>query len=63
MNDLKIACAYDSYTLPKLYNKNYYCVSCAVHSRVVRVRNREARRNREPPKFRRRREETGKKTA
>ena len=54
MNDLKMACAYDVYQVPKLYSKNYYCVSCAVHSRIVRVRNSEARRVRDaPPRFRR----------
>jgi small subunit ribosomal protein S26e len=37
-----------------LYTKNYYCVSCAVHSRIVRVRNVFKRRNRDPPaKFKR----------
>lgn len=54
LNDIKAACAYEVYTQPKFYTKNYYCVSCAVHSRVVRVRNRVARRNRDPPpRFRR----------
>ena len=55
MNDLKAACAYDLYTMPKYHMKTYYCVSCAVHSRVVRVRNNIARRSRVPPqRFRRR---------
>ena len=55
LNDLKAACAYETYVLPKYYTKNYYCISCGCHSRVVRVRSREARRIRTPPqRFRRR---------
>jgi small subunit ribosomal protein S26e len=52
-NDIKLVSVYGEYVVPKLYIKNEYCVSCAVHQHIVRVRSAEKRRDRKPPVRRR----------
>jgi small subunit ribosomal protein S26e len=49
LRDIRDASAFENYTLPKLYIKQYYCIEAAVHQRIVRVRSSTDRRNREPP--------------
>ncbi|GAA5843122.1 hypothetical protein JCM3775_003506 [Rhodotorula graminis] len=49
IRDLSDASVYPEYALPKLYIKIHYCISCAVHAHVVRVRSVKDRRNRAPP--------------
>lgn len=48
LRDIKEASSYMNYQLPKLYVKQYYCIEAAVHQRIVSVRSKEDRRNRNP---------------
>ncbi len=49
LGDLSDASVVENYRLPKIYAKIEYCVSCAVHARIVRVRSRADRKKRAAP--------------
>ena len=44
--DIQAVQTYSEFIIPKVYYKFYYCVSCAIHSRIVRVRSAENRKKR-----------------
>merc|ERR1719374_365199 len=45
MRDLSEASVYENYAVPKIYLKQYYCISAAIHHRHVRNRSRTALRS------------------
>ncbi len=42
----------EPYTMPKLYVKNQYCIACAIHARIVRVRSTDDKKIRYVSKYR-----------
>lgn len=54
MDDVKQASIYTDFEIPKFYYKLEYCISCAVHQRIVRSRSAEYRKDRSNPFTRKR---------
>jgi small subunit ribosomal protein S26e len=50
LRDIKENKAFETFNVPKFYIKLEYCISCAIHARIVKVRSVENRKIREPPK-------------
>ena len=38
-NDIKAAQVYENFKIPNVFYKKVYCVSCACHARIVKVRS------------------------
>eukprot|EP00823_Brevimastigomonas_motovehiculus_P006369 TRINITY_DN5272_c0_g1_i1.p1 TRINITY_DN5272_c0_g1~~TRINITY_DN5272_c0_g1_i1.p1 ORF type:complete len:158 (-),score=25.73 TRINITY_DN5272_c0_g1_i1:238-657(-) len=47
--DMSDASVYEEYAIPKLYTKQGYCISCAIHAKIVRARPLDTRSGRVPP--------------
>ncbi len=50
--DISDAEVFEGLLMPKIFNKVYYCVACAIHNRIVRVRSRDDRKFRNETKIR-----------
>ncbi|CAG9314152.1 unnamed protein product [Blepharisma stoltei] len=57
LRDIKDNRAIENFVIPKFYLKLAYCIACAIHHRIVRVRSHEFRKIRKVPRVFVKREE------